>query len=357
MKTLIFSFSVSRLALAVSALLAGGPTASLAATNVALADAFYASYPSACGGGPVLTGLCVLASTSPQATGAFKVGLPPNGGGTEYAVALNTKLPLAPGSYLLYRANGLDSRHALRFTVTPGSLTTVKTATVKFQDTAGRYNKLQHFQAVDGINGVGCNAEIGSKGVGAYLPGAYQVSIVAALSNLTPKCQHDGVAFNVMSGEAVTLRPGALTAQKLAAANIYQHPTKAISLTNIDHLRHDVSQVGFLSKFQSINGIHNPSSAAVDALVLSGAPNFHFVIPVKMNATAACGTSLASGGLPSRNLMSACVFDGNGYLTRFQVNAGAYFSFDNIYAKSAVAGHTINSPFIVSGVKFNLKGN
>lgn len=344
---------------AVAAVLSGAfPTAGLAAMNTALADTFYANYPAACGGEPVATGLCLLGSTSPPATGDF-IARQRLGGGhdVDYPVQLNVGKALPSGNYLLYRANGLDDRHETRFTVTAGQVYTLKTATLKFQDTAGHYNKLQHFQAPDGVNGEGCRAEIGNKGVQAYLPGNYIVSLVPTLDNTTPRCEHGGIAFNVMAGQGLNIHPGTLTPQTLSAANTYLHSSKGISLTNIDPLRHDVSQVGFLSNFRSFQNIYNPSSAAVDTLVLSGAPHFHFVIPVKMNATAACGLSLAAGGLPAHNLMTDCVFDNEGKLTRFRVNAGAYYGFDDIHGKSAVASHTINSPFIVSGVKFNLKGN
>lgn len=346
---------------AVAALLAGGsPFIAKAATQITLpvADPFYASYPSDCAGGPVSTGLCLLGSTAPLATGDFRVGHPP-GGSDGIPVLLNVRLPLSPGKYLLSKANGLDSSHALAFTVTQGKITTIKTATLKFQDSAGQYNRLQHFQAINGINGSGCYAEVGNKGIKAYLPGNYTVSTVPTLDNAKPRCDRNGIAFNIMSGEAANIRPSNMTVQSLPTANTFRHPTKALSLTNIDHLRHDIDQVGFLSGWKSINGIHNPSSAKLDALVLSGAPNFHFVVPVKINPSnpTYCGTSLAGGGIPPHNLLLNCVFDGTGKLTKFQVNSGQYYSFDNTHAQSAVAGHVINSPFIVSGVHFNVKGN
>jgi hypothetical protein len=90
--------------------------------------------------------------------------------------------------------------------------------------------------------------------------------------------------------------------------------------------------------------------------VLSG-PHYHFAIPVKMNHTGSCGLSLQAAGLPSRNLMVDCKFDSNGDLTSFRVNSATYYGFDQIHGKSAVEGLTINSPFIVSNVHFNLKGN
>lgn len=346
---------------AVAALLAGAfPILVTAAVKITLpvVDPFYASYPAECGGGPVTTGLCLLGSTAPLATGDFRVGHPP-GGSDGIPVLLNVRLPLSPGKYLLSHANGLDSSHALAFTVTAGKITTLKTATLKFQDSPGQYNRLQHFQAANGINGAGCYAEVGNKGIKAYLPGNYTLSTVPTLDNATPKCIRSGIAFNIMAGQAATIRPSSVTEQTLPAINTYRHPTRGLSLTNIDHLRHDIDRVGFLSGWKSIRGVHNPGSAKLDALVLSGAPNFHFVVPVKINPSnpTYCGTSLAGGGIPPHNLLLNCVFDGTGKLTKFQVNSGQYYSFDNTHAQSGVAGHVINSPFIVSGVHFNVKGN
>ena len=347
---------------AIPALLAGlCPQAATAATtiNLPVVDPFYASYPADCGGGPVSTGLCLLGSIAPLATGDFRVGHPP-GGSDGIPVLLNVRLPLSPGKYLLSHANGLDSSHALAFTVTEGKITTLKTATLKFQDSAGQYNRLQHFQAINGINGAGCHAEVGNKGIKAYLPGNYTLSTVPTLDNAAPRCDR-GIAFNIMSGQAATIRPSSagVTEQILSAINTYRHPAKGLSLTNIDHLRHDIDRVGFLSGWKSIRGVHNPGSAKLDALVLSGAPNFHFVVPLKINPSnpTYCGTSVAGGGIPPHNLLLNCVFDNEGKLTKFQVNSGQYYSFDNIHAQSAVAGHVINSPFIVSGVHFNVKGN
>ena len=90
--------------------------------------------------------------------------------------------------------------------------------------------------------------------------------------------------------------------------------------------------------------------------MLSGAPHFHFVIPVKMNQTAYCGASVAAAGISAHTLMADCVFDAQGYLTQFRVNSGSYFTLNNIHGKSSVEGNAINSPFLVRGVKFNLKG-
>ncbi|WP_295428185.1 hypothetical protein [uncultured Thiodictyon sp.] len=341
------------------------PAVGAADVKTVTADPFYASLPADCGGPAVTTGLCLLASTKPLATGSFIAAQVVPGNitlGTQYPVTLNTRLDLPPGNYLLYRNTGLDSRHERPFTVTAGQLTTIKTAVIKFQDRAGSYNKLQHFQARNTVGATGCNAEIGNTGVQAYLPDNYQVTLVPTRDNSTPRCEASRfvsrvVTFNLMASQGVTLRPGTVTDQTLAAANSYRRASGAVSLTTIGPLRQDVSQVGFLSKFRSYQGVQNSSSAAPDALVLSGAPHFHFVIPVTMNPSASCGVSLAAGGLPRHNLMTDCVFDAAGRLTRFRVNAGAYYGLHNLAAKSAVAAVTINSPFIVGAVRFNLKGN
>ena len=341
------------------------PAVGAADTRTVTADPFYASLPADCGGPPVLTGLCLLASTRPAATGNFIAAQVVPGNialGTQYPVTLNTRLELPPGNYLLYRSSGLDSRHERPFTVTAGQITTIKTAAIKFQDTAGSYNKLQHFQARNTVGATGCNAEIGNTGVMAYLPDNYQVTLVPTRDNAAPRCEPSRfvsrvVTFNLMAGQGATLRPGTVTDQTLAAANTYRRASGAVSLTNIGPLRLDVSQVGFLPRFRAYQGIQNPSATAPDALVLSGAPHFHFIIPVTMNASASCGVSLAVGGLPRHNLMTDCAFDAAGRLTRFRVNAGAYYGLHNLAAKSAVAAVTINSPFIVGAVQFNLKGN
>ncbi|MFM8331739.1 MAG: hypothetical protein ACKN9T_08625 [Candidatus Methylumidiphilus sp.] len=354
--------SVHSLALcAIPVMLAGlCPPAATAATTIKLpvVDPFYASYPADCSGGPVATGLCLLASTAPLATGDFRVSQPP-GGGDGIPVLLNTRLPLSPGNYVLYRAGELDYGHTLKFTVTEGKITTLKTATLKLQDSPGQYNKVQHFQAISGINGAGCKAEVGAKGIKAYLPGNYTASTVSTLTTATPVCARNGIAFNLMAGQAATVRPYSATEQTLPATNTYRHPAKGVSLTNIDHLRHDIDRAGLLPGWRSLNGVHNPGSAKLDALVLSGAPNYDFLVPVKIDPSnpTYCGTSVASGGIPPRNLLINCVFDGTGRLTQFQVQAGQYYSFDNIHGQSGVAGHVINSPFIVRRVQFNLKGN
>ena len=352
-------------------LVASAPVISASSTQTkAFADVMSANYPASCINKhsrkqlPIKTGFCLLGSTSPLAIGNFRVaddliassGNPRNLHKKSFAVKLNTTLALPPGIYSLYHANKLDDFHSINFSVKQGEVTTLKTATMAFQNSAGQYTKLQHFQSIDASKGEGCRAEIGTRGVHAYLPGSYIVSTVASLKKVAPKCEHQGVAFNVMAGKAVNIHLGTFTAQTLAATNRYQHPTKALSLTNMGNMRLDVSEIGFLSNFRSFNGIHNPSSTPGDALVLSG-PHYHFAIPVKMNNTGSCGLSLQAGGLPSRNLMVDCKFDSNGDLTSFRVNSATYYGFDQIHGKSAVEGLTINSPVSVSGVKFNLKAN
>ena len=228
---------------------------SASSIKTALADAFYAVYPADCGGGPVTTGLCLLGSTAPVANGHFVAkSVQTDQPSTLYPVELNTRRALPAGEYRLYRDTGLDTRHELGFTVIDGQVTQLKTATVKFQDTPGNYLKLQNFQAIADPASKGCFAEIGNKGVHAVLPGKYQVNLVATLDNLVPKCEAKGMAFVVLAGQAVTLRPSTAE-QTLTPANTYEHPSHAISLTNIGPLRHDVSKLGFLPKFQYFRGV------------------------------------------------------------------------------------------------------
>lgn len=237
---------------------------------------------------------------------------------------------------------------------------TLKTAAVKFRDRAGRYNRLQHFQARATPDGQGCSAEVGNRGVGAYLPGNYQVSLVPTLDNAEPEFAPAGagpeiVTFNLLAGQGVALRRGRLREQTLAAGNRHRRGNGGVSLSNIGPLRSDLSEVGFLPRFQSFHGIHSPGSAVTAALVLSGAPAFHFVIPVQVDRVAECGVSLAAGGLPAHLLMTDCQFDGDGRLTDFRVNAGSYYGLHNLHGKSAIAATVVNSPVVVSGVQFDLE--
>ena len=353
-----------KLCLALSLLLLTGALSSPAGAastsqSTVVADPFIATFPATCAGPPVATGLCLLGSTVPNTTDVFLAqgGVKGNQSETEYTVNLNTLTYLPPGNYRLYRKDGLDFNHETTFSVQENQIITLKTATIKFQDSAGKYNKLQHFQTRDGINGVGCQALVGVKGTQAFLPGNYFVSTVATLTNSTPKCEHNGTAFNIMAGTGATIRPVTVTEQLPAPRNIYPSSPRGVSLTTIDPGRYDVRDIAFVSKLQRYKGIQNPTSAATDALVLNAAPYFHFAIPMTMNTTASCGISKPGGGIPPHNLLTDCVFDQDGYLTRFRVNSGSYYGFNDVSGKSGVASHTINSPFIVSGVKFNLKGN
>ncbi len=334
------------------------PAAAATTLSTVVADPFIATFPTVCAGPPVATGICLLGSSVPRTTDIFvaQSGVKGNHSEPEYTVYLNTQTYLPPGNYRLYRKDGLDKDHETSFSVHENKIYTLKTATIKFQDSAGNYNKLHHYQARDGLNGAGCQALVGVKGTQAFLPGNYFVSTIPTIDT-TLKCEHQGTAFNIMAGAGATLHSVTVTEQSPAPLNTYHHSSSGVSLTTIDPLRHDVREVAFVSKLQRHKGIQNPTSAATDALVLTAAPHFHFAIPMTMNATASCGISAPGGGLPPHNLLTDCVFDKAGYLTRFRVNSGSYYGFNDLHGKPGVSSHTINSPFIVSGVKFNLKGN
>ncbi len=339
-------------------LIAAGHASAVRAEHRVVADPRPAIYPAVCKGRAVTTGLCLLGAIVPRATGDFLISIPIIGpaAGDDIQVPLNTNIPLPPGDYVLYQASGLDDGHRLHVVVTEGEITRIKTATMQFLDRRGSNIKLQHYESRDGANGAGCEAEIGNRGVHALLPGTYQASLVSRPYEEAPRCVSNGVTFNVMAGKAVILHQTKLVANSLVPGNRFHDRSRALGLTNVDSYRHGVSEIGFLPVFQSHRGVHYPSSARVSALVLSGPPNFVFAIPMKVSRGANCGLSLEAGGLPAHVLLTDCVFDSSGDLTSFKVNAGNYYAFDNTHGKSAVAGHSINSPVVVRGVKFNLRG-
>ncbi|AUB82069.1 hypothetical protein [Candidatus Thiodictyon syntrophicum] len=325
-----------------------------AAESRVFADQFLATYPTACAGAAV-TGLCLLGATRPAAIGDFRVGAgapaeddPP--------VPLNTNIALAPGDYILYQQSGLDRYRPHYFTVTAGKITTVQTTTVKFQNGPGRLIKLQHWQSTDGIDGAGCEAEIGNAGVHALLPGLYQATLVASAEEDPPTCERGGVAFFAGPGEGLTLRTGTAVESPLTPANTYTYRSGGAALTSVDPQLFNVTSIGILPRFQSYQGIHMPSSARVSGLVLSGPPGFHFVFPFKVGSGADCGVSLHVEGIPPRLLLSQCQFDPAGTLTGFRLNAGTYFGLDNLHTKTGMAGHAINSPVVVRNASFNLRG-
>lgn len=143
---------------------AATPTGAAAATlSTVVADAFVATFPGDCAGPPIATGLCLLGSTTPRTTDAFIVRAA-NGdrSSPQYPVQLNTRTYIPPGTYRLARQDDLDQGHESVLVVQENQVQTRKTATIKFQDSGGRYNKLQHLQARDGINGAGCRALVGA---------------------------------------------------------------------------------------------------------------------------------------------------------------------------------------------------
>lgn len=311
-------------------------------------------YPTACNGSAITTGLCLLGATRPAATGDFMISEPFSDDGIP--VPLNTNIALDAGNYLLYQESGLDSYHPHRFSVRDGKITTIRTATVKFLDRPGQWIKLQHWQRTDGVDGAGCEAEIGNAGVHALLPGLYQANLVASPDEDAPTCERGGVTFFAAAGKGFTLRPGIATESHLSHANIYTQRSGGAALTSVNPQRFNITSIGILPSFQFYQGIHMPSTARVSGLVLSGPAGFHFVFPFKLGRGAECGVSLEAAGIPRRLLLSDCQYGPSGTLTGFRLNAGTYFGLDNLHAKTGIAGHAINSPVIVRNATFNLRG-
>jgi len=324
-----------------------------------VADEFRATYPAACEGAAVTTGLCLLGATRPAATGDFLVSIPTVGPavGDNTPVPLNTNIALAPGQYQIYQQSGFDRYHPAYFKVTEGAITTIQTATIKFQSGPGRWVKLQHWQAKSGVNGAGCEAEIGNTGVHAVLPGLYEASLSPVVAETEPRCERNAVAFHVAPGQGTTLRQFSLRENALTPANSYPDRSGGTALTTVDPQRYSVTALGFLPVFESFQGILYPGSARVSGLVMSAAPGFTFVFPLKLGTGTACGVSIAAGGLPARLLLTDCQFDQSGTLTGFRVNAGTFFGLDNTHAQTGMAGHAINSTFVVRNASFNLQGN
>jgi hypothetical protein len=348
-------------ALLLASMLAGTAVLAMpaAADYRVVADHFIATYPAACEGAAVTTGLCLLGATRPAATGDFLVSIPTVGPavGDDIPVPLNTNIALAPGQYQLYQQSGLDRYHPHYFRVVEGEITTIQTATIKFQNRAGRWLKLQHWQAKSGVDGAGCEAEIGNTGVHALLPGLYEASLSPVLEEAEPRCERTAVAFHAAPGQGTTLRQSSLRESALTPANSYRYRSGGTALTTVNPQRYSVTALGFLPVFQSFQGIHYPGSGRVSGLVMSAAPGFTFVFPLKLGTGTECGVSIAAGGLPARLLLTDCQFDAAGTLTGFRVNAGTFFGLDNTHAKTGMAGHAINSAFLVRNASFNLQGN
>jgi hypothetical protein len=348
-------------ALLLASMLAGTAVLAMpaAADYRVVADQFIATYPAACEGAAVTTGLCLLGATRPAATGDFLVSIPTVGpaAGDDIPVPLNTNIALAPGQYQLYQQSGLERYHPRYFSVTEGEITTIETATVKFQDRPGRWIKLQHWQAKEGVDGAGCEAEIGNAGVHALLPGLYEASLVPFAEETALRCARNAVAFFAGRGQGMTLRQSSLRENRLTTANSYRYRSGGTAFTTVDPQRYSVTALGFLPVFQSFQGIHYPGSARVSGLVMSAAPGFTFVFPLKLGSGTECGVSIAAGGVPARLLLTDCQFDAAGTLTEFRINAGTFFGLDNTHAQTGMAGHAINSPVIVRNASFTMQGN
>lgn len=307
-----------------------------------------------------MSGLCLLASTSPRARNTFMIRPVMAGPGSTppQAVALNTFQSLAPGQYRLYSASGLDALHELTVTLQQGVPTVIKTGTVKFNADA-KAHQLQHYQSEGGIDGRGCQAEIIRGGVRAVLPGNYQVTAVdraAAKSPQPPRCLTTGVTFNVLAGEGVSGSLRAATNQEPPASNTYSHPNGVSSLASISRFMADVPRLAILPRWKSSRGVHNPDAQAHPALALYSTGTRVFMVPFTWRGKKReCGLSLAKAGLPSHVLLTDCQFRGR-KLTHFRVQPGSYYTVNNRHGKNAIEGNFINNPIVVSGVNFTLQG-
>ena len=82
------------------------------------------SFPSGCEGVlSGMSGLCVIASTSPRPTNSFLVRKKGQGfstDGSPIRVILNNFLRLDPGEYIVYSESGLDAQHEYKVSIAKG---------------------------------------------------------------------------------------------------------------------------------------------------------------------------------------------------------------------------------------------
>lgn len=302
-----------------------------------------------------MSGLCLLASTSPRVKTRFFLRTP-DGRVRDQPIALNEFNPLSPGSYLLYSEGGMDALHEQPVTIYPGALSSIKTATLKLQPAGKQLFRIQHYQSESGINGRGCAAKVLDKGVLAVLPGNYQVNLVPDGSQAQPQCFPGGTTVNLLGGRGFGAQTRKVAAQSLPAGNIFRHPNGVSALATVSQFMHPVDQLGLLPKWRSYQGVQNPHVKAYDAMVFRGVGTAQFVVPFEWRkGKRECGLSLAEAGLPAHVLMTDCQFSG-GRLTGFRINPGAYYTLNNRHGKTAVEGNFINNPIVVSGVAFDPKG-
>lgn len=307
-----------------------------------------------------MSGLCLLASTSPKATNAFLVRSAQSSQASAQPkpAPFNAFLPLTPGQYLVYSASGMDTLHELPVTVFPGVQTVVQTGVVKF-NAGAKAHRLQHYQSAGGIDGRGCQAEIVRSGALVVLPSNYQANAVDKAETKSPPpplCLTTGVTFNVLAGQGVTGSFRSVVNQEPPTSNTYTHPDRKSSLASISNFLGDVSRLAILPRWRTSRGVHNPDAQAHDVLILYSSGTRQFMVPFTWREKKReCGISLAKAGVPAHVLLTDCQFRGR-RLTGFRVQPGSYYTVNNRHGKNAIEGNFINIPIVVSGVNFDFRG-
>jgi hypothetical protein len=327
-------------------------------------------YPKTCEGMPrngatAQTGLCLLVSQRPKATGEFRIR--PYSGkkladiSQEQVVPLNRLLPLAPGEYGIYQANGLDAQNPARIVIQNQRVITVRTATFKFSRSTDpdthlpRAYKLQREQPGSRFQQPGgCYADFPTDGVHAYLPGNFLIQPPVAGMPVNPKCERGGIAFNSVAGQGYLLRPGRQVPQTAGDESLFVHPNGVSALVSLAPFNHGIVKLGWLKSWSAYRGIPNPKAKTTSALVLHGPSNFTYILPFNARRNAkVCGKSLAQGGLAAANLLTDCTFR-HGKLTGFTLRQGSYFTYHNWYGEPGIAAPALNHDVRVSGVSFKL---
>lgn len=330
------------------------PLAGADSTPIAVFKSVAAQFPKNCARTVLgMSGLCVIASTSPKPRNRFLLSAADRAGqpvGQAQPVTFNAFMRLQPGQYLLYSENGMDSLHEFKVTIYPGAITPMRTATVKFNG-GSKANRLQHYQSSPGIDGRGCSATRITRGTLAVLPGNYQVTLTDKPDpNPAPRCLNSGVTFNVLAGTALAAVARKVSDQQPSLGHGFTHPDGVSSLASISSFAADIQRLSLLPHWKSVHGIHNPHVKAYPALILSGIGTRRFLFPFTWRPKKRdCGVSLAKGGLPAKTLMTACVFQGRN-LTGFRVNPGNYYTLNNRHGKTAIEANYINNPILVSGL-------
>lgn len=321
-------------------------------------DEFKARYPDACeGAAPGKTGLCLLVSVKPKARGGFAVR-PLTGGQPspmQTTVTPNVFLALPAGAYQLTKTGGIDDHTPSTVTVQEGQIATVKTMTLKFTTLArSRAYKLQRFQARTGTQNGGCAAEFPHGGVHAFIPGNYVLNL-AGKDRTPQKCQPGGVSFNAMAGQAYRVKAGQVMEQALETGHIHRHPNQVSALTSVSPYNHGIDKLGWLPRWGRHQGLQNPGSKALSALVLSGPGSYRYVVPFRFirKHPKVCGRSLSLGGMGALDMLTDCTFEQD-RLTGFTVNRGAYATYHNLHPQTGISANFINNSFTVANVRFKL---